>query len=233
MSTALKLAQTAAAEMGIPVPSSLYATANANARQLGALLNAVLIECTERWNWPQLTREASFQYVETADKSQGTVESKVGAGFKAFVLDSGWNRTRQTQIFGPIDAVGWAALRAFPSRGLGDVFRIREGQLFIDSAQVQAGDQITFEFYSSHSVVTSDGLSQVFTGDSESSSLPDSVLLAGLRWRWKYTKGLSYAEDKREFELMAGGAASRTGTAGRKYMDDSRGSGSHNTLHIG
>ena len=226
MTTALSIAQQVAAEIGIPIPSGLYTTSNANARQLGALLNAALREATERWNWPQVTREASFAYIESADKSQGTIEAKVGAGFKAFVLDSGWNRTRQTRIYGPLDAAGWASLRAYPSRGLGDVFRMREGNLYVDSAQVQVGDTITFEYFSTHSVVTTDGLSQIFTQDGQSSTIPDSVLVAGLRWQWKYTKGLSYAEDKRTFELTAGGAASRGGNAGRRYLDDSRASSS-------
>lgn len=217
--TALQNAQEVARRIGIIVPTSLFATPNRNAAQLGALLNAVLEDLTERWNWPESTRQATVTIV--SGTNQGPVDTVIGDGFKSLVLDSGWNRTRNIHLRGPIDAPGWAALRAFPARGLLDTFRIMEGRLHIDSPQTQVGDTVTFEYYSKNVVnKTGGGTSQIYEADGDVAVIPDTVIRAGLMWQWKQNKGLAYAEEKRTYELMAGTAAARGGNAGRRYLDD-------------
>jgi hypothetical protein len=100
---------------------------------------------------------------------------------------------------------------------------VMEGQLHLDSPQTQVGDNITFEYYSTHTVVTDSGFSQTYMADTNKCLIPDSVIRAGLTYLWKQTKGLAYAEEKRTYELMAGTAASRGGSAGRRYLDDGPG----------
>lgn len=231
-STALQNAQEVAKRLGIAVPSGLFGTPNRAAAQLGGILNEVLEDLTERWNWPQAIRQASFQMVAGTD--QGPVEQTIGGGFKDLVPDSGWNRTRNTHLIGPVNAVGWASLRAYPARGILDTFRMMEGRLHIDSPQAQVNDVITFEYYSTHVVqVSAGGFSQTYTADNDVCLLPDSVLRAGLSAFWKQVKGFSYAEEKRKYELVAGNAAARTGSVGRRYLDDGRSYGnSVNALYL-
>jgi hypothetical protein len=76
-----------------------------------------------------------------------------------------------------------------------------------------AGHTWAFEYISKNWILGVDGTTykQYFTLDTDTILLPESIVLMGLRWRWKKEKGLSYDEDFRTYEMQVQDALSRDG----------------------
>ena len=203
----------------IPVPASVVGTTDSQVLQTMRLLEEEGNDLALRGMWEALTREATLTTVATA--SQGAMTTLASNGFRFIKNGTIWDRTNKLPVVGPMDDQQWQAIQALTWTGPRYHYRIRGG-LLLSTPTPTAGYTWAFEYLSKNWILGADGTTykQYFTLDTDTMLLPEELLLAGLRWRWKKEKGLDYAEDFRTYEIQVKDALGRDGGKPRLNMGD-------------
>jgi len=209
--TLLDLTKQFCSRTGIPVPSFVVGNSDPQIVQLLGLIGEILEDLTNRTRWSASTHEAVFTTV--AAENQGSLPTLAPKGFKWVVKDTFFDRTLRLPLFGPVTAARWQSIKALPNIGPYYKYRIVGGNLLFNPIP-PAGHICAFEYASSYLVLAVDGITyKAFPTVDDDSFLDDTLVLAGLRWKWKYEKGLDYAEDFRRFEELADNTKAREGSA--------------------
>lgn len=210
----------------IPVPTVVIGNTDPQVKQILTLLEEECIELAARHPWKSLLNECTF--VTLATESQGTLAS-LGSGPATtnglrYVLNNVmWNRTDSTRIWGPVDPKDWQAIKAMTT-GPYAQYRIRgtttgtQAHLLINPTPT-AGHTVAFEYVTNNWCLNGSTPSSVFVADGDTLLLAESLVAAGLKWRWKKEKGLAYAEDFNSYERMVTDAIGRDGTKKTLHMD--------------
>lgn len=220
----LELVQAFTKRTALASPSAVVSSADDQIRQIAGLLDEVLEYVADRhYDWSPVVLEATFTTLAAED--QGAITALAPSGYKHILNNTIFDRTRQLPFYGPLSAGKWQQDKVFFTTGPFYKYRIVRGRLLLNPAP-PAGHSCAFEYASSHAVLASDGLtSKAYpTADDDTFLLPPTVLLAGLRWKWKYEKGLEYAEDFRTFEELLSNAIGRDGSKPALSMDGESGS---------
>lgn len=214
----LTVIQYACRRAALPVPSTVIGTTDQQVAQLYALLEEEGNDLAQRGEWEALTREASW--TTTAAEDQGAMTTLASNGFRAIRNDTIWSRTRRLPVAGPLSPQDWQTLKAWSVSGPYYQYRIRGGRLLVNPA-APAGESWFFEYLSQNWILGADGTTykQYFTLDTDTLLVPESLALAGLRWRWKKEKGLEYAEDFRTYEMQVKNALGSDGGKPTLAMD--------------
>mgnify|MGYP001576058818 CR=1 FL=1 len=204
----------------LPVPATVAGTTDTQVLQLMALLEEEGNDLASRGAWQGITFQAS--HTTLAAEDQGAIATIASNGFRYMVNDTIWDRTTILPVCGPMNSKGWQAMKALASTGPRYRFRIRGGKLLVNPAP-PASDAWYFEYISQNWILGADGTTykQYFTLDTDTILLPETLVLMGLRWRWKKEKGLDYAEDFRTYEFQIKDALGRDGGKTTLYMDGS------------
>lgn len=201
---------------GLPTGVTVFG-GNSTLTQVAVLLDEVLDFLTTEYTYETLVEEAVFTSVAT--ELQGSLAAIAPNGYDRLRQNTFFDRTENLQVLGPLTATEWQAQKAMTTSGPYSWFRIKGGQLFLQPAP-PAGHTMAFEYMSNFAVVASGGGRKRYaTHDADTFLLPDNLLLAGLRWRWKAEKGFDYAEEFRSFETLAKSLAMTSGSA-RAYSLD-------------
>ena len=220
--TLLELVQAHASRTGIASPSTVIGNTDDQVVQVAALLSEVLEDIIDRdVSWSGLTHEATF--VTVAAEDQGALTTLAPNGFRFVLNGTIYDRSRQLPFYGPINPSDWQALKALPTTGPFYKFRLVRGRLLLNPAP-PAGHSAAFEYASNYAVLASDGTTykRYPTDDTDTFLVPDDVVLAGLRWKWKAEKGLEYAEDFRAYEERINNAIGRDATKPTLSMSEGR-----------
>lgn len=208
----LAICQAVADLVGIPRPSAVVGSTEADARQLLQLANEEGRHLSDRYPWQALIREASF--TTAATESQGTLTTIIGASetFSYILNDTIWNRTRSLPIYGPNSPQRWQADKALAMTGPFDQYRIRGGALRMNPVPT-AGHSCYFEYVTRNWCTDSTGATSApaWAADTDIPILPDYLFIQGLEWRWKQTKGLEYSQDFVDYERLVADAIARDG----------------------
>ena len=205
----LELVQSFAGRTGVPVPSYVFGNTDQQIVQILELLKEELEDQIER-PWQALIREAVF--TSQAGEDQGAVATLAPEGFRWILQETIFDRSEQQRILGPSSARDWQAMKAGQPPGVLRTYRIVGGRLLVAPA-MPAGHTCAFEYSSSHIVVDTTGTTKPYpTVESDAFLIDSDILLAGLRCRWKYEKGLDYAEDLRRYDVKLTKALGRDGT---------------------
>lgn len=209
--TLLQLVQSFCTRTGLPSPSFVVASTDAQIIQIRALLEEVCEDICSRWVWTALTEEATFTTL--AQEDQGALSSLAPKGFVRILNETIFDRTLRLPIYGPMGASKWQALKALPTTGPFYKYRIRGGKVIFNPLP-PAGHLCAFEYTSNQIALSSDGLTQRTypTADDDTFVLDSKYLMAGLRWKWKAEKGLPYAEEFTRYENMVNDENGRDGT---------------------
>jgi len=207
----LTIAQNFCQRTGLPVPTFVIGSTDAQVIQILALLNEVLEDLVDRATWSALTEETTF--VTTAGEDQGAMTTIAPKGFSRVLQETIFNRTLRLPIYGPMRAEQWQALKALPTTGPFYKYRIRGGRLLFNPVAV-AGHTCAFEYASTWIVLALDGTTRrsAFAADTDTTLLDEKLILAGLRWKWRSEKGLDYAEEFRRYEELVNNASGRDAT---------------------
>lgn len=215
MMTVLEIVRAACGTIGIPRPNSAIGSSDSGVVQLLELFNEEGSELASRSSsgWQALIREATFTTVAIED--QGAVDTIIGAAnaFRHILNETIWNRTQMQPIYGPRAASSWQGLKAQSFAGPYPEYRIRGGHLLFLPAPA-AGDTCAFEYASKNWLQSSDGTEQRSraTNDEDVPVLDDEIILAGLKWRWRQSKGLDFGQDFEKYEARVIDALARDGT---------------------
>ena len=203
---------------GLPRPTTVYGNTDPQVLQVMALLEEEGNDLAARGAWEALTVEAT--HTSLAAEDQGAIATLASRGFRYIKNDTIWDRTDKLPIYGPLNGREWQAVKGFGSSGPRYRYRIRNGKLLVNPTPT-AGHTWAFEYGSQHWILGADGTTykQYFTLDTDTMLLPETLLLMGLRWRWKKEKGLDYAEDFRTYEMQVKDALGRDGGKKTLAMD--------------
>lgn len=202
----LQIVQEFAVRTGLPKPSAVALSRDAQVVQLMGLLNEVVDDLLERGSWQQTKVQANFSAV--AAEEQGDIESFCTGNFSGLVENIFYNNTQKTLIFAEDSSVTWQMQQAGIRTISSTKWRIIQNILYMVPTPT-VDDLISFEYFTRDTVdyITIDihGVSthhqkQYFTVDSDTSLFPAHLLLLGLRWLWRREKGLRYTENFRAYE---------------------------------
>lgn len=196
----LQLCQRFAQRTGLPVAMTVF-NGSPVYLQIATLLDEVLDYLTTQHSLVQLRKQAVFTSVD--GENQGVL-NQIAPGFLRFCKGSFFDRARRLEVSGPLSPREWQAQKALAVSGPYSWFRVIGEDLCL-LPNAGAGHELAFEYQSSYAVYDSDTgeFKQYVTKDQDLLVLPDTLLLAGLRWRWKAEKGQDYAEEFRAFETLA------------------------------
>lgn len=207
--TVLTIAQQFARRTGLPQPSTVLGSSDAQVLQIAALIEEEGNDLASRGAWEGITFEALHTTLALED--QGTIES-IAPGYKYVKNQTIWDRTDSLPVIGPVDGPEWQAMKGLTNTGPRYMYRIRGGKLLSNPAPA-AGNTWAFEYVSKYWILGADGTTykQYFTLDTDTLLLPEELILMGLRWRWLREKGLDYAELFRTYEMQVKDALGRDG----------------------
>lgn len=209
--TLLELVQTFCTRTGVPAPTFVVASQDAQILQIKSLIDEVCEDLCTRWTWTDLTKETTFLTV--AAEEQGLTSAIAPDGFIRVLDDTIYDRTLRLPVYGPMSARKWQALKALPTSGPFYKYRFRGGKLLFNPAPA-VGHLCAFEYASSFIILSSDGSTYrtYAAADDDTFVLDHKLILAGLRWKWKMEKGLPYAEEFSRYEELTNTANGQDGT---------------------
>ena len=191
--TALSIVQSAAARLGLSIPSVLFSATDAQTIQLRTLLNEEGVGQMEYGGalWTRLTKEQSFTTIASVSQDSSAMPSD----FARFCDGTIWDRSNARPVAGPMSPETWQAWMARPV--LASVvygFRLRGGTFMMAPAPA-AGLTIYFEYISNKWVYASGDSAPTktaFSADTDTSVFNEETMTAGLRWRFLQAKQLPH-----------------------------------------
>jgi len=214
----LQLCDAFALRTGLPRSASVEASTTY--QQLAGLLQEILDDLTTNYAFQSLVEEAQFT-TNGVVAFQGSLEDIAPLGFERMRQGTFFNRTLRLEVPGPLTATEFQALQTLGQSGPVSYFRLKANALFMDPIPGD-GQLCVFEYFSKFAVLASPpsyARKQYPSEDGDTFLLPDELLLAGLRWRWKAEKGFDYAEEFTTYQLMAKSKAATSEVARPISMD--------------
>jgi hypothetical protein len=193
----LTIIQNAAGRLGIPSPSAVVSSTNAQVKQLLSLANKEGVELAARADWQVLTKEKTFTTV-----AQEIQTSSVATDYGHYSIDTMFNRSAIRKVVGPLTPAEWQAEKAFPVyTAVNPAFRFRGNNLLF-TPNPTAGQTVAYEYIGLDWVLAIDGTTYkaAFTADDDTSVLNEPVMTDGVVWRFKSAKGLDFTEEFQEYE---------------------------------
>ncbi len=212
----LTLIQSATARLNLPLPNAAATSSDNQVMNLIALANEEGQELSERHRWNALINEATFNTV--AAESQGLITT-LAPGYKYLFAESLWDRNLNRPIVA-ITPEEWQQQKANHVSGPYYRYRLRGNNLLFYPAPT-AGLAVAFEYISKNWLTDSTGATgrAAWANDADIGLLDENLMLSGLIWRWKQSKGLEYAEDYAKYERRVADAISRDLPARRINMN--------------
>ena len=213
--TILQIVRAIAPRVGIMSPTTATGSTDLQIQQMVSLANEEGQQLSARYSWSILIKEKTFTSV--AAESQGLLVGgsilSAADGLEYILNDTLWDRSTRYKLGGPSSAGEWQDIKASVAIGPYSVYRIRGGSLLLNPAPA-AGLTIAFEYKTENwiSNAAGDTFRIEFAADDDFPLLDSKLIAAGLVWRWKQAKGLSFAEDFNKYENMVADAMSRDST---------------------
>jgi hypothetical protein len=209
----LTLVQGAADRLTLPRPTSVASSTDELTRALFKLANEEGISLNRRCAWQRMVTEKTFTTVAAALQT-----SSVPTDFDWYIPDTMYNRTQTRRVHGPISSAEWQAAQASLVTRVVDTFRFRGNSILITPTP-SAGETIAYEYVSKNWCESSGGTDQAaFAADEDVSFLDEELLILGVVWRFRQSKGFDYAEAFAKYEREVNQAMSRDGAKPRLYM---------------
>jgi hypothetical protein len=181
--------------MGLPVPTAIVGSTDQAVLQYRAILNAVLREAGSA-SWPEQKIRGTFTSVATSD--QGAITTLL-PGFSQFVDNTLWLDSQTIPIRGPITDPMYAALTALDIAGPPYNYWLSGGHIYLTPTppaglDVSAIYRTAWRYY--NGTIPSENLS----ADTDTTLVPDDVVLMGLQALWKKQRGQNFQTDWNLFQ---------------------------------
>ena len=224
----IEIAQASSAIIGMREPVALVGSRDSDERALLALIDRAgqtMSRMRNTWSagWTALTREHEFQ---TAD---GVEEYALPADFESLIDGTVWNRTVYREARGVLSPQQWQAAKGglLETVSIAPLYRLRRSStggraIWLDPTP-SAVEDVVFEYASTHWLHAANNTGTTrrqVAADTDVSFFDDDLLEMSLIWRFKQSRGLSWAVEIAEYESevarrMAADAGSRSITLGR------------------
>jgi hypothetical protein len=186
--TAASIISDALLELGLikVAVSDPFASTDQNVLQANALLKSLGQELLRDYEWTHLGEEHTFPTVASTDSYA------LPSDFARYSNGTGWNRTQELPLVGPVDKRQWQALKARSNTGaVSKVFRIWQDEMWLHPTPSTA-DTIAFEYVSKRWVALTGAASptkEAPTVNSDELWFDRQVLVTGLKWKHRLAKG--------------------------------------------
>lgn len=180
---------------GTKVPNAAVSSNDAQVFQLVGLLNEVIDEISMKYaRFSQTVIEKTW--TSTGVEIQG-VKDTLFPGMLWFLPGSFFDRTASIRVTGPLTPNEWQSLKALSANGsVYPNYRFIGNNLHIYPI-VAATQTLAVEYKTDYCVVTAAGVTKkYFTVDTDLPLLNSTVMLLGLRYKWKKEKGMEFAQEQ-------------------------------------
>lgn len=204
----------AAVELGlisadIPDP---FSSSDPSIVQLLRHLKSLGQDLARDYQWTHLQKQYTFA-------TQAGVDTyALPPDFQRFIDQTGWNRTRQMKLAGPLSPQTWQQVQVMTSGGIVDVmYRIVGNELKLFPAP-SAGDSVSYEYISNDWVA----ITPPFNGPPDSPVAETSsdvawfdrrLLVCGLKLRWLRAKGFDSTAAQDDYDRALARAQGGDGVA--------------------
>jgi hypothetical protein len=222
--TVLQIGNAAASACGLPQQTNLVGNANQNAlRILQSVKDAAGRDVFRGYDW------ANLQYEHTFVTTGATSYAELPVDFDRIINGTIWDRTNERPVYGPVTAQKWQRYESGLDglTGLTLLFRIVGNELGSKVIKIypdtSTGVTIAFEYISNKYVAGPSGPSTGFLkaevdDDGDTFLFDDDLVEVGATWRLLRNLGLSYADEKIEFESLMDERSANDGGAGSLSM---------------
>lgn len=185
--TLLELIASVAQELGINAPTQVIGSPDPQIIQLLALANRLGLDLVREHEWQQLTVSASVPTIS------GQLNYPLQADWNRQIMQTEWSGGRPMR--GPVSPQRWQAYKgSFLLASIDARFRIRNNAIELLESPPD-GDYLTYEYVSVNWVIGASGATNYkFTKDDDSYVFDESLMIEGLKLRWRKAKGLPYDE---------------------------------------
>lgn len=198
--TLLSLIQRAARRMPLTtVPTTVVGSSSPLALQFLEIAQEVGDELVAGHEWNRLITAWEFN-IDAADPH-----------LEPFPLDTGFDRLQDKALLwrsdqtysplaGPLSPAQW---QLEVNQGTNTPGFWRRYGTGVQILGVEEGVTITTSYINRNWIITS-SLNEVpeFQADDDTCIFPDRLMVLGIRWRWKQSKGLEYGQDYEDFQMM-------------------------------
>lgn len=196
--SALTICKAVLEEVGWPTANSFSDASEATAKQIFALANAELVQLSEKHNWPHLEVEYTFNTVI------GQVEYALPSDFRIVAAHSVFNADEYYRLRGSTDLTVW---NRHKYGLLGSIHNQRFRLAYVGGDPViqlaeapTAAETVVLFYYTKEYALTSANASiPKYETDNDVSKIPENLVQAGLRWRFRRAKGLDYSAELAEY----------------------------------
>lgn len=204
--TLLTMANEAQDTLSLPRSTVVVSSTDPNVRLLLALANQEGRALGRRAKWESLVTEKTFTSAATAIQT-----GAVPTDFNHIVNHTMFNRTQFRRVTGPLNAEEWQAQQALSTSLLTDSFRIQGGDIYIEPVP-EAGDTYAYEYVSKNWCQSAASAGQIkWTADDDTGVMDETLMVLGLIWRFRKSRGFDYAEEFNTYELEVEQAIMRDG----------------------
>lgn len=206
------------ARNNVPVSGTIGGT-NTTTNQLAGLLRELVEELPSEARLTVGIKSVNFNAI--ASESQGTLVSIVGdGGFDHIINETVWDRTNMLPLWGPASAEEWEQLKSLDIGGPQYTYRIMANEFLLYPTPAAPLPTLSFEYASTWLFTDNTGVPKEFLSDgADLCLLPDDLLLAGLKWKWKLQKGLPYGEAEKAYYNRLNNYLATDGTKRRVKVD--------------
>ena len=214
----LTIIQKVAPRIGLRKPQAVVGSTDLTTQTLWELANEEGDELARFHAWQALNVEKTFTTLAQVEQTNALPSDDYDRLARNVEI---WNRTLNLRYTGPTPQRVWQQLQQGTSGGVVGFWRILNGELCIYPAPT-AGQTLGFEYISKNWCASNTGTPQSeFMADTDVALLPERIMILGLRWRWKASKGFAYAEDMETYEREKEKAAANDRGSGRIRSDNS------------
>ena len=220
--TVLQIGNAAAAACGLPQQTNLVGNNNQNAlRILQSVKDAAGRDVSRGYDW------ANLQYEHTFATTAASSYDELPADFDRIINGTIWDRTNERPVYGPVTAQKWQRYESGLDglTGLTLLFRIvgdESGSKVIKIyPSTSTGVTIAFEYISGKYVLgpgSEQQLKSEVTDDGDTFLFDDDLVEVGATWRLLRNLGMTYADEKIEFDMLLDERSANDGGAGAVSM---------------
>lgn len=201
--TLLTLVQEICDEIGVQQPTAVISNTNQTIRQILQMAQREGRNLVKSANWTILQRLHTF----TTD---GSEEYALPADYSRLLDQTDWDRSENRPLVGPVNPQDWQEIKSgLLGTGLAFVrYRIYRAsgsavrKIYVDPAD-SSGAQVAFEYISSYWCTDSGGTAQAaWAADDDLLLLDEDVYKLGVIVRFKRAKGLDFASEADEYQLI-------------------------------
>lgn len=212
--TLLSICQDVANDIGIASPTLIVGSSEETAKRLLSQSKAALKSLGKAYNWLSLQTEYTFSTVVDQE------DYDLPSDFDRLINDTLWDRTNFEELRGPLSPQQW---QEYKSSVLASTvttwkkYRIRNvsGTVkFSIHPTPDAVESLVFEYVTQNFCETAGGTGQAtWQADTDVGIVDEDLIFLGTRWRMMRRLGMSYEEEKAEYDNELDQAISRDGGA--------------------